>query len=319
MASKIVHVGLHKTGTTSLQDSYFPSAAKLNSYKYNPPEIMDAIHKGYIKGYTSCKKQKEQIREYLDINECVIVSDEGLLGNPWDNYSVFDQSVEFLLDSFGEDAVIIVVLRNQPDLIESLYRHVVKRYESIGFENFVNYEKGCWGDRKDVLAYDKPRNISVKIPYHSMISKLKENFTDVRVFYYEQLFQNPDLYFQAWCYVLDWDSQFDYKRLKRSNISISYNQVMFVRLVGNILLWNGVNYPWKKGNLFGKVTRVIFNKISPFLFYIINVLSTRNNKKFVDKYRNSILSVNASNSELDVPEQLKIYYYFNSEENCLND
>jgi hypothetical protein len=319
MPSKVVHVGLHKTGTTSLQDSYFPFVAKVNSYEYNPPEIMNAIDKGYRKGFASCAKQKEQIREYLNLNKRVIVSDEGLLGNPLDNYSAFDRSVEFLLDSFGNDAVIIVVLRNQPDFIESLYRHVVKRYESIGFESFVNFEKGRWGGRKDVCDNNKPRNISVKFSFHSMINKLKENFPDVRVFYYEQLVQSPDLYFQAWSHVLDWEGKFDYLRPKKSNISVGYSQVMLVRCVGQALLWNSFNYPWKKGNLFGKMTRIVFNKISPVLFYAIEVLSSSNNKKFIDKYRNSILSVNENNTELGVPEELKRHYLYNSDENSLND
>jgi len=69
MSSKVVHVGLHKTGTTSLQDSYFPFVAKVQSYKYNPPKLVDAIHKGYVKGFANCVKEKELIREYLNSND----------------------------------------------------------------------------------------------------------------------------------------------------------------------------------------------------------------------------------------------------------
>jgi hypothetical protein len=75
---KVVHVGLGKTATSSLQDRVFPRLVEMGVVRrYNPPPVMQALDGG-VNGWLS---QAQASADCADIDD-VLISNETLV--EWD-------------------------------------------------------------------------------------------------------------------------------------------------------------------------------------------------------------------------------------------
>lgn len=307
----VVHVGMQKTGTTSLQKQYFPYIAKELGCSFNPKHIIDVCDSAVQKKFLSVEDEIKYIRKYA-LSKKFIISYEALVGDAFYSFVDHERAIDFVCRAFGSDVDIILVLRNQADMIESLYRHSIKKRESISFDNFINFDGLKFSPIASCGSGLSPLNVEVRIDYPRMIKNLNERFSTVHVFYYEMLSRDPDNFYGFLSGALGYRKGFRSDAYKRSNVSINYIDVKVVRLFGMIFMWNHINYPWRKGNYFGWLTRIFFNKLSPYIFKLINSLVVSDSvkcKKFVDEYRKEILSENAWNRLLNVPPGYEQFYY----------
>jgi len=149
----LVHVGLHRTGTTFLQKHVFP---QLN---------VNFIH---VKGVDILKKHK------LDNKNSNVLSSEYFSGNPWnfdnENYGSNDRyKIADKIKEMYPDANILLVLRNQDDWKRSLYNQYKKSKgylsreefdkkfddEYLNFVDYSNYLIKTFGiDKVHILQYE---------------------------------------------------------------------------------------------------------------------------------------------------------------------
>lgn len=170
MNELILHIGLHKTGTTYLQKSYFPFLKGLN----------------YFSGYPffTLFGQQELVNKTL-------ISKEALSGLPWNEkwkkgipnedhwFSSFKLSVNNLKTVFP-DARIIIVFRKHGDLLLSLYKQYIQEGGILPFSKF-------YGDEGVIRKED--------LLFQERIQVLKNNFNHVDVLSYEKFKAEGDSYF----------------------------------------------------------------------------------------------------------------------------
>ncbi|MFW6134893.1 MAG: sulfotransferase [Elusimicrobiota bacterium] len=159
-----IHVGLHKTGTTFLQKEIFP---KLENCNY--------IDKAKLENIT------------IEQGKINLISREGLSVSP-DKFKLkrsIKPEARFVtaerLKLLFPDAKIIVGVRDKESWINSLYKERVKG------EGFITKDEYVKNLDKDFLDFDK------------YINHLEKLFSDVYVYKFEQLKDEPDRFVKGIC------------------------------------------------------------------------------------------------------------------------
>ena len=160
------HIGLHKTGSTYLQKCIFPSIK-------NTIYISYFKNKKYFKEVENFQKfnhfffEKKKIKNLLKLNNIkknVIISSEQFSGNG--DYHVIGSGIHlfnnfYFIKKFFPKAKIILILRNQKDILLSFYKDEVSRGLTLSFEkwmiNQISYDSFTY------LRYDKIINVLIKV------------------------------------------------------------------------------------------------------------------------------------------------------------
>ena len=164
MTDILLHVGLHKTGTTFLQRNVFPYIKDSVVYYDNIP-VRD------------CDKDK-----------LVIVSDERFTCSLRPYHDIANARLGWVrrLKKSYPDAKILIILRDKKRFVKSLYSQYVK---SGGI-----YEYGRW--RKTVFDEDS-------LDYNTLINMYKKNFNSVLFLPFEYLKQDEYQFIKTICDYVD--------------------------------------------------------------------------------------------------------------------
>jgi hypothetical protein len=168
MVEKIIlHVGLHKTGSTWLQKNLFPF---LDGVNYVDPSK-------FAKTYDFLKNIK------IDNNKINLISYEAFSGyshNPLETYETRLQIAKNL-KRFYPDASIIICTRDKDDWLKSAYRQFSLSVWAYGWKQYVS-------------LFDKRM-----LDFDAYISFLKELFSDVYVCRFEDFKRSPDRFIHNMC------------------------------------------------------------------------------------------------------------------------
>jgi len=139
-----IHVGAHKTGSSSIQKSldrykyfnlrhgvcYISMTSIFNKFTFLQEEDLGLIK--FTRNYLD-----SQINQYKKINNFVI-SSENIFGDAKNSYSNLQLMVNSLGKIFrGYDVRIVIYIRRQDLFVESLYTHLVERGYSKNFNSFL--------------------------------------------------------------------------------------------------------------------------------------------------------------------------------------
>lgn len=115
---KILHVGMGKTATSSLQAHVFPRLADRGLVGvYNPRPLhvlLDAAVNGYV--------DEAELRPLAAAQERMLISNETLL--EWDP-ALWAASADRLLRVFGRDVTILITMRDPASYLRSLYQQML--------------------------------------------------------------------------------------------------------------------------------------------------------------------------------------------------
>lgn len=114
-AQQVVHVGLAKTGTTTLQRHVFPQISKVAGYNYNPPELVEQLAAFRL---FHREENRARIRQLAADHAPVFLSDEALA--TWLPQH-FEIAADEVLSLFGPQTTILITLRDPVDFQASLY------------------------------------------------------------------------------------------------------------------------------------------------------------------------------------------------------
>jgi hypothetical protein len=159
-----IHVGLHKTGTSFLQERVFPS---LPEVRFVHPTHRLSEGAGPIEAFffdmffrnAACidieghAKRIHSWMEALDEDK-VLISSEAVVGWPVENHFNLRNNVELLATLFPR-ARILFVVRRQDDWAESAYRQVLRSGFSTSIERYLNFRAGEFG-RYNIGLYNGP-------------------------------------------------------------------------------------------------------------------------------------------------------------------
>lgn len=128
--SSVVHVGLGKTATTTLQRHIFPLLAKRLGYHYNQPRLWDLLDKSTCVSLPS--NEVEAVAQALR-SERHFISMEYLVSR---DPAFWEQSAIRNLSLLGRETRILITLREPLEWMTSSYQQVVHFGNIIRPENF---------------------------------------------------------------------------------------------------------------------------------------------------------------------------------------
>jgi hypothetical protein len=219
-----IHIGLHKTGTTFLQNSLFKSIP--STY--------------VVRGFDSHRHLMK-----MDLEDELIISDEGLSGRLWyRNYlAEFYKNMKIIKKIYG-DPKIIFGIRDQNSFIPSVYKQYL---HEEGFENF-NYLFDV--DANNGLIKHEEFLLIPKINY------LKENFTDVFIYSQESLIKRQNDFINSLKEFLEIKQKIEISEKNFNNIGIKTE--LQVRLLKRL---NRLNFRLKKIHPKLSLYSIVFRKL----------------------------------------------------------
>jgi hypothetical protein len=153
-----LHVGMHKTGSTFLQQDIFPrlnniyiTGTKTRSIRYDYLYEKDPFRKLALK-FSLCNHlflKLENERQVIDnfIGELIVnkilFTSESFVGTMFENYRdhlLFTSTIKKIFP----EAKIIIIFRRQDDWLESVYKQTLHSGLSASINQFLNYRNGIF-------------------------------------------------------------------------------------------------------------------------------------------------------------------------------
>ena len=151
MTRVYLHLGMPKTGTTFLQTSCFPF---LSGLRYNVSELIGLLDKIAYTNPAFLEPDSLKLGATRIVNtsgDKVLISHERLFGNMLTNFWDHSYITNFLKQLFP-DARIILVVRKQDELVESIYKQSLQSGYYQGLNSFLNYRKNKFQEAGDYLG-----------------------------------------------------------------------------------------------------------------------------------------------------------------------
>lgn len=130
-----VHIGLCKTGTSFLQQCFFPAIDGIHYINVHASWLDEIIYKNDFD--FEYKKVRSNFKTFISANSLpVLISNESLAGN-FLHGAMDTTMIANRLHAMHDDLKIIITIRNQMDMIDSLYRQYVHQGGALSFLNFM--------------------------------------------------------------------------------------------------------------------------------------------------------------------------------------
>jgi hypothetical protein len=203
MSKVFIHVGLHKTASTFLQEQVFPLFPEM-TYLGRPYTQQNKAFNKLQYADDSLYNAEEFLKEFeKNSGDKNIISDELLSGIPESNY-LNRSIIANRLSTVFPEAEILLFIRGQKDILLSHYYQSVKigtTYRPI--DSYVwlpqkeytydMYREGNvqWDLRSRYFNHFTPNIHPDHFFYHELIGLYNEKFRKVHVFLYEDFCKNP--------------------------------------------------------------------------------------------------------------------------------
>jgi hypothetical protein len=188
----VIHIGLHKTASTYLQQHIFPRIDR-RKVIYNPDDIFYFINSIFtldLKDENRIQKANETVLPYrdLDTDQTLLISSEAISQLSFiQNYA---ENMKTLKAIFGE-AEIVVFLREQSAWFESCYRESIKHHFYQDASSFLNFDGKGFSHSDVRLNDDGMLNMDVyKADWAALLKLVNALFPSTHVFLYEDFSQN---------------------------------------------------------------------------------------------------------------------------------
>jgi len=153
----VVHIGLGKTATTTLQRYVFPELSQITGILFNDREIVAKVMECMCSVDDECLVDLKRLIDGRD----VLISLESLVD--W-NPHYWEDAADRNLRIFGQFAVILVTVREPESYLRSIYQqmmhegHVLSPYDFfVGSKQYLKLKR-CLGDKQlgffDVDSFD---------------------------------------------------------------------------------------------------------------------------------------------------------------------
>lgn len=162
MKNIYIHVGIQKTGTTFLQKLCFPFLKEVyyiheENYTTPPPDtIVGRLRRIATTNplFLDLKKERDEFQRLIQAidEKTVLISYERLFGNMSFNFYDNFYNTKTLKYLFPE-AKIIIVIRRQDDLLESLYKQCLRVYFCPTINSYLNYVNKRFEDPSRFPSY----------------------------------------------------------------------------------------------------------------------------------------------------------------------
>ena len=220
MKNLYLHIGTHKTGTTSIQQAIRKNVEKLKELDYLWVEESYLLFKRFNpQGIESVVNFIEKLKSIPQNN--LIFSSEGYTGGFENDINIVKQKAEILNKILqGFNVKVIIYLRRQDQLIESLYIQSVQAGNSYIFNEYLN----------DIIDYKY-------FDWQNLINIFSDHFGSQNIFarpYDKTLFYKNNIIYDFFS-VLDLKDKIEIETLPQWNKSYSHQTLRIARYMNSIL------------------------------------------------------------------------------------
>lgn len=285
----ILHIGLHKTGTTWFQKRFYPF---VKNGKYIEREIVK--EKILLPGLVDFNAGETK-EFFTRIEDRIIICEEDLTAGIRGNYFVQEGLFKRMKMIFP-DAKIVLFLRNQVEKIASTYCYYLKNNGgTFGFQKFIEYRHNNPYNNFNF----KPKNLF----YDKLLDLLYKYFSrgNVHIFFYEDFSFDNQAFIRRFSEELDLNIDLDKISFVRENERIREGLIpiaRFINLFGkpqihhrNFLLpipgWGGMSRKllraMNKWKVFGKPPTA-FQIMSKEKFEYLSNYYKSSNQNLIERY-----------------------------------
>ncbi len=194
----LIHIGMPKCASTMLQKGFWGNLEGIDfaSHEYN---TFNELHETVL-DISRCTQDQynhdnifQKYLDFTDKSKPLVISSELFVWNGIqpDVHSYADKIIiaERLKKLFPE-AKILIVIRNQIDMLKSLYSQL---YAMVDF-SLVNLSFDKWIDTNLREAQVNRNSVFSVLNYYKIIKTYKSLFSDVKVILYEELIKDKELH-----------------------------------------------------------------------------------------------------------------------------
>ena len=220
---KLLHIGLAKCGSSFLQEEIFPRVAEKTKHDYI------SIWKNNFFSVHKTEINKNIFESFKNIENLLpkdfIISSESLFSKNWE-FSQIEQSFENIKENFSKDTVILIVIRNPFELLNSIY------CQQINSMSIVKPDKYFYVSDKEINIRVKDKFNLYNFDYSKLISLYKSYFKKVVVVKYENL-KNLNFLKDIFCLDHEYIEELSKYTKKYYNRSISKFGINFILFLNN--------------------------------------------------------------------------------------
>src|SRR3972149_8262533 len=228
-AKYIVHVGLPKTANNFLKERFFPTLKDLCfcDIKTTHKNFMDYFY--FVGDFefdpSYARRLLRESSNPANAGLPHVLSSEGFSGTPWNGAILRKRNFDRIAHIF-ENPHIVIVLRNQADMLQSLYLHYIKHGATVPWRAFLRDQKHNLVWARDYLKYGYQVKYLIDIFGKDRVT----------VLFYEDFRGQPIGYLNQWCDILGvqrdcWETSI---LSHRDNPSISPAFVPLMRFVSKL-------------------------------------------------------------------------------------
>ncbi|MBL4670178.1 MAG: sulfotransferase domain-containing protein, partial [Flavobacteriales bacterium] len=203
MKNHFIHIGMPRTGTTFLQRKVFPNIDGFQAYSLPYSHYNEAFHK-MIYMDDSLYDENEFKHEIAQLKgDNIILSNENFIGQSLFYHHSNRTRIAQRLHKAMPNATIILYLRNQLDLLKSLYLITVSWKENKSLDDFVwtkrepytiedsHNGKVEYGEKDGYYSTFETHEHLDGYIYNNLIELYKNLFPNVEIILYEDFISKP--------------------------------------------------------------------------------------------------------------------------------
>ncbi|MGB6037407.1 MAG: sulfotransferase domain-containing protein [Cryomorphaceae bacterium] len=234
MNRTLLHIGMPRTASTFFQNEVFPNLKGFKHIGVDETQYSEAFQRSHYQDES--RYDEESIRESMALQgqDDLIISNELFVGQSLYLASTNRTRNAQRLKSLFPNAEVILFIRNQADLLESLYSigiysgHTAKPHDFIRFDNEPS-------DTSDPLFPTFSAVEQTEQYFYSSLLQLYQGlFEKVHVFLYEDFTSNPSSFIEQFCKKLEVKLTVEIDFDKRTNSSLSARQLEYLRKTNSL-------------------------------------------------------------------------------------
>tara|TARA_B110001469_G_scaffold120366_1_gene128808 strand:+ start:158 stop:1054 length:897 start_codon:yes stop_codon:yes gene_type:complete len=291
MGRRVFHIGLHKTATTWFQENYYPNVEEFTvvDRKTVQDDFIEPHGLNFNAEAVASKYSKDVNYLYVDEELSGNIHNAGLNG-------FITKEIAHRIKSVFPQAEVIIFIRNQEDMIRSIYTQYIKKGGTYTLEKYLHHDENN-NHRSPMFMFEH-------LNYFNLVTHYRKIFgSNCKVYIYEELLKNNELFLENFCNDLSIKQVKNFDATKR-NLSYGPFAISLRRML-NIFTKKDVPNKYYIVNLYK------FNGILDRFFYFF--VSISSNVGLNGKYKQSSKQIEfirdyykESNRELEKCEGLKL-------------
>ncbi len=230
----LLHIGMPRTASTFFQQEVFP---KVNDFKFwgiNKSQYTWPFQKVLYQDDSLYNEYEIQQALNFPITNPLIISNELFVGQSLFMVSTNRSRTSHRLKQLFPNAEIILVLRNQAQILESLFSIGVYSGQSKKPEAFVRFSDNHSDSTDPLYPTFSATEQTEQYLFSHLFNLYRSKFEKIHVFLYEDFKENPKEFIADLCNRLDISMEGEVNFGKRSNSSFSTRQLEYLRRTNSL-------------------------------------------------------------------------------------